>query len=331
MSTALTKTQQNGAADVMEAVIAKGDIGKLTPEERVAYYGSTCASLGLNPLTQPFQYISLNGKLTLYATRSASDQLRKLHGVSIRVVSNEIVDDLCIVTVEATDQSGRVDTEIGAVTVAGLRGEALANARMKALTKAKRRATLSLVGLGWLDETEVDSIPTARPATVDVTTGEILDERPARPAPTVRALPQPSTEEGNRLAVQRKLFAVAKGKLAEEDLKALVYLSCGVSSTKDADTADLERLVAAIEVATEKSAGQLVERARTIAAAATIDEVVAFDDQVKSAKTLLEPFRVVLRAVAKHRIEELMLDAAETDGDFDHPSDEPYEPSEAPF
>ena len=31
----------------------------------------------------------------------------------------------------------------------------LANAKMKAITKAKRRCTLSLVGLGFLDETEV--------------------------------------------------------------------------------------------------------------------------------------------------------------------------------
>jgi hypothetical protein len=33
---------------------------------------------------------------------------------------------------------------------------------MKATTKAKRRATLSICGLGWLDETEVETIPHAR-------------------------------------------------------------------------------------------------------------------------------------------------------------------------
>ena len=38
----------------------------------------------------------------------------------------------------------------------------MANARMKALTKAKRRLTLSLCGLGMLDETEVVSIPGAQ-------------------------------------------------------------------------------------------------------------------------------------------------------------------------
>jgi len=34
---------------------------------------------------------------------------------------------------------------------------------MKAETKAKRRVTLSIAGLGWLDETELDTIPHSRP------------------------------------------------------------------------------------------------------------------------------------------------------------------------
>ena len=46
----------------------------------------------------------------------------------------------------------------GAVPIAGLKGEEFANALMKAETKAKRRATLSICGLGVLDETEVETI-----------------------------------------------------------------------------------------------------------------------------------------------------------------------------
>jgi hypothetical protein len=40
-----------------------------------------------------------------------------------------------------------------------MRGETAANQTMKAVTKAKRRVTLSLSGLGFLDETEVADIP----------------------------------------------------------------------------------------------------------------------------------------------------------------------------
>ncbi|HEX2513187.1 MAG TPA: hypothetical protein VH257_00680, partial [Chloroflexota bacterium] len=38
-------------------------------------------------------------------------------------------------------------------------------------TKAKRRVTLSICGLGWLDESEVDSVPVARPVRVSVNGG----------------------------------------------------------------------------------------------------------------------------------------------------------------
>ncbi|MDQ3831524.1 MAG: hypothetical protein M3361_19940 [Candidatus Tectomicrobia bacterium] len=53
----------------------------------------------------------------------------------------------------------REDESTGAVSVGNLRGDALANALMKCETKAKRRVTLSIAGLGWLDETEIETIP----------------------------------------------------------------------------------------------------------------------------------------------------------------------------
>lgn len=151
------------AADTMEKVLVGGDLSKLAPAERVSYYGKTCESLGLNPLTKPFEYINLNGKLTLYAKRDATDQLRSLRKVSITIVSREKVGDVYAVTARATTPDGRLDESIGAVTVGNLKGDALANALMKAETKAKRRVTLSIVGLGWLDESEVDTIPNAQP------------------------------------------------------------------------------------------------------------------------------------------------------------------------
>src|SRR5690606_699907 len=39
--------------------------------------------------------------------------------------------------------------------------------------KAKRRVTLSICGLGWLDETEVSTVPDAEAVDVDMETGEI--------------------------------------------------------------------------------------------------------------------------------------------------------------
>jgi hypothetical protein len=49
---------------------------------------------------------------------------------------------------------------------------------LKCVTKSKRRVTLSICGLGWLDESEVAAIPDAQPVAVDMTTGEINPEPP---------------------------------------------------------------------------------------------------------------------------------------------------------
>ena len=70
-TTEVTETAPNGA-EIMEQIIVKGDLSKLTPEERGQYYMTVCKSVGLNPLTKPFEYISLNGKLTLYALRGCT-------------------------------------------------------------------------------------------------------------------------------------------------------------------------------------------------------------------------------------------------------------------
>lgn len=179
------KAPTNG--DIMESVLLKGDIAKLTPDERVTYYNEVCKSMGLNPLTQPFAYITLNGKLQLYALRSCADQLRKINGVTLEIVSRDVADGILTVHVRARLPNGRADEELGAVSFPDtLRGEARANAELKCVTKAKRRATLSICGLGWLDETEVADIPaTAKRAVTngtvphDAETGEII------PAPRV--------------------------------------------------------------------------------------------------------------------------------------------------
>lgn len=148
---------------VIEQVLVSGDLSKLTTEQRVNYYNRVCASLGLNPMTKPFAYILLNNKLTLYALKDCTEQLRSLRGVSLRIKSRELIGDVYVVTAQAEIGNGRCDEATGAVPVKGAQGDALANLYMKAETKAKRRVTLSICGLGMLDESEADSIPAAKP------------------------------------------------------------------------------------------------------------------------------------------------------------------------
>src|SRR5258706_3074970 len=161
MIAALVPMSEDGGA-LLERVIVQGDLSKLSSTERVVYYKQVCERCGLDALMKPLEFITLNNKLVLYALRAATDQLRKLHHVSIEILNRERVDDTYLVTARATLPDGRIDESMGAVNLKGLMGDALANAYLKCETKAKRRVTLSICGLGMLDETEVDSIPGAR-------------------------------------------------------------------------------------------------------------------------------------------------------------------------
>jgi hypothetical protein len=184
---------------VIEQVMLKGNLSVLTPQQKIEYYAKTCESLGLNPMTKPFEYLTLNGKEVLYATKGCTEQLRNVHGVSIKIVDKQKIEDVFIVTAEASDKNGRYDSATGAVNVAGLKGEQLANAMMKAETKAKRRVTLSLCGLNMLDESEVDSIPNAKKAVTNIQNMNPVQvtSKPEQyqPKPSVQEIPDFMKEE----------------------------------------------------------------------------------------------------------------------------------------
>lgn len=169
------------AYEIIEKVVVGGNLAQLNPKQRVEFYAKVCESVGLNPLTKPFDYITLNGKLTLYARAEASAQLRLNHKVTVQIVQREKMGDIFVVVARAKTPDGREDEATGIVSFvypdqqkvkkgeqwvwephpkAGkpLGPEDAANAMMKAETKAKRRVTLSICGLGMPDESEVHDV-----------------------------------------------------------------------------------------------------------------------------------------------------------------------------
>lgn len=194
---------------VMEKVVIKGDLSSLTPQERFVYYTKLCESLGLNPMTKPFDYLMLDKKLVLYAKKDCTDQLRKMQKISVNIASRERIGDVYCVTARATTPDGRFDESMGVVSLTKketiwdemrqrsvptgnflpLSGEELANALMKAETKSKRRVTLSLAGLGIMDESEIESIENGQRIIIDETDGA-----PPQPQGTESA-PQPDKNE----------------------------------------------------------------------------------------------------------------------------------------
>lgn len=164
------KVQEIDMSSVSKLVL-RGDLSGLSEKEKLEYYGALCKSLNLNPMLKPFDYITFvrDGKQfeMLYATKSCAEQLRKIHGISVIETTRTITDEYVVYDVTVQDSTGRTDTGTGVVSLIGrkrdggtykLSGTAYADAIMKAETKAKRRATLSISGLGMLDETELDFV-----------------------------------------------------------------------------------------------------------------------------------------------------------------------------
>jgi hypothetical protein len=172
----MTQIQQHEGA-ITSALILQGDLAALHPNDKVAYYKGYCERLGLDPYTKPFDILRLNGKEVLYLTRSGAQQLNMLHKVSHQITSRRVIDDAGIyeVTCRATLPDGRHTESIGAAHVANLKGEPYCNAMMKAETKAKRRSTLDLIGLGILSEEETANIPGAQRVEV-VLDAETIEE-----------------------------------------------------------------------------------------------------------------------------------------------------------
>lgn len=162
MNNAVTKKENTNALqanfNAYELALVQGDLSKLSDKERLDYVTNLCKMLNVNPLTKPFEYIILNGKLTLYANKGLAEQLRSVKGISIYKLEAKQINDIYIVTAYARDLDGREDSASGAVSIANLNADNLANAIMKAETKAKRRVTLSICGLNMIDESELETI-----------------------------------------------------------------------------------------------------------------------------------------------------------------------------
>lgn len=160
IQTAVTSAiAQSEAASLFTTLVLNSDLSKLSEPQRVEYYKIVCERAGLDPMAKPFDLLMLNGKMVLYANKTTTAQLTANHRLTVSIVSKEVIGNILCVTARATKPNGASTEDVGAVNIANLQGDAAANAHMKAITKAKRRAVLSVCGLGMLEETEIETLP----------------------------------------------------------------------------------------------------------------------------------------------------------------------------
>lgn len=174
-------TTRNTTQAAIERVILNKDLRSLTEIERVQYNFALCRSLGLNPLTNPIDYIvdSKSGKMTPYINAIGVAQIRSIHNISTKITARTTDNQhIHYVTAIATDANGRNEETTAMVALIDkygktLTGQKRADKMMAAETKAKRRATLALVGIPWADSGQVQSSKTYDPPR-DILPHEIL-------------------------------------------------------------------------------------------------------------------------------------------------------------
>lgn len=186
------------------------DVNLLTVPQRNQYLYWLAKRSGLDPALKPFDLIPSKDKsrLILYANAGCADQLREINNIQSEVVyegalkltSSEHYPGVYVVKVRVwteNDEGKRLReyTDIGAASIEGLKGEAIADAVMKAHTRAERRTTLGFKGFGMPDISELDNIIDSGPKkvnpqatvknkiiegeVVNVSTGEIISpEKP---------------------------------------------------------------------------------------------------------------------------------------------------------
>lgn len=194
MTTALAQTPNLDADGLLK--VLTGNTKNLNAEQRVSLVQGICEATGLDYRLSPFEFITFQGKEVLYARKNAADQLVRIHGIKLSIVGQETVDGIRVVTCAADAKDGRHTEDVGAVSVKGIAGDALANAMMKAVTKAKRRTVLSICGLSMLDESELETIPgahlAAAPAPVEVRrVPEVVKDPPPASEPAPSPAPEP--------------------------------------------------------------------------------------------------------------------------------------------
>lgn len=145
--------EYNTTESAIAKVILHKDLGKLTDIERVQYNTALCRVLGLEPLTNPIDYLSAKGgKLVPYINATGIAQLRRIHGVSTQITRRELDKEKnYTVTAIAKDSTGRQEESVAIIFLGTTHGQSKADLMMKCCTKAKRRATLALIGLPTAD------------------------------------------------------------------------------------------------------------------------------------------------------------------------------------
>ena len=198
--------------EILADVVAAGkDTTALSRDHRAAMLTGLARRLGLNPLSNAVMFLKTNGRETLYVTKQGTDQIAAREKLCRETIKGPEVIEIekrrvVFCQVRATHPDGRSE-----VSTATLLLTDPVNDLMKCETKAKRRATLSVCGLGLLAEDEIETIPGARTVPADVLAAPIVVAPPLSLAPLGIEHPQPHARREVTHAIHPTTGAVVQG------------------------------------------------------------------------------------------------------------------------
>ena len=183
-----------------------GDLSKLTPEAQNEYVLAICEFLNVPP---ELGLIGLSWmdtgdgarQLTPYVRKGATDIIRDRRGIDVDSLDEANGPGYVGWKVKGHDSTGRHEIAVGAVSIDGLKGRAVADAVKTAQTQACRRMTLQFAGGGFLDESEIHEKTSSLS-----NSAAALELLPRAPAPTVT----PNVEAGKDITQTNHEFVVSE-------------------------------------------------------------------------------------------------------------------------
>jgi hypothetical protein len=135
--------------EIQKVITAEnGRCDKLDPQQKEEYSGWICTVMGVSPALRPVDFIPTKNGIRPYLNKGAAELIRDARKISITSIEVTEQNGMFVVMCHVKDVSGRVDVDLGVC----MKGDEPNNALMKAVTKAKRRATLSMCRLGGIIE-----------------------------------------------------------------------------------------------------------------------------------------------------------------------------------
>ena len=149
--------QQDVVLDTKIQEVLARDSGRcdgLSDEQKAEYVNYLCSKVGIDPTFRPIDIIATKNGLKPYLNKGAGEIIRDTRKISIDDMQIKEVNNMWVATCRVKSLDGRIDTDVGVCPKTGTQKSPMApnDSLMKAVTKAKRRATLSMCGLGAIIE-----------------------------------------------------------------------------------------------------------------------------------------------------------------------------------